>query len=501
MDTEIELKLLVPADANTILEDQFFPSLNAQVARSCFNLFNCYYDTADNDFRNMDMGLRVRGRDGCYEQTIKTAGSSVGGLHQRPEYNVDITGNNPDLSLFDPQIWPEQTDIEKLQQQIQIIFTTVFERNAYLIDFSNGDQVEMVFDAGQIEAQEHSLPICEIELELKQGDPNRLFELAQQLTEFLPFRFGIQSKAARGYMLAKGQELSPLEQSGCVKLDEQDNLENAFIKAVSYVLQWWQHHEQCYLANEDEQALDGILTGLRMLNRLLNIYHSVLTLPQFDRLSAQLAQLIQQWSWVEELNALRVLRSERGAFRKKLDKSADLLSYLDGRSQGILISHQPDTLIRSTSTISIQLVLNQIILNKPWRLAGEQWQRPIEDFARDSLTESLQQVSELMAGDEPFSMEQYQRTESSLRDVLFNGVFLADMFSASGREQFRAPWLDILDGIEELYIIQTLQTELKHSDVEQKHELLEWSMDKVQRVLDVMEQSRHAALTIQPYWQ
>ncbi|WP_416307946.1 CYTH domain-containing protein [Neptunicella sp. SCSIO 80796] len=501
MDTEIELKLLVPADASQILENRFFPSLAAQVERSSFNLFNCYYDTPDSDFRKMDMGLRVRGYDGHYEQTIKTAGSTLGGLHQRPEYNVDIEGNNPDLTLFEQAIWPEQANVEQLQQAIQIVFTTHFERVAYQVDFTNGDRVEIVFDQGKIEADGHSVPICEMELELKQGETTRLVELAQLLSEMLPFRLGIQSKAARGYMLAKGVELSPLEPSGCVQLVEQDNIEQAFIKAVGYVLNWWQYHEQCYLNTEDEQALDATLNSVRMLAQLLRIYQPVFNVAEIDELLADLQKLIQQWAWVQELNVFRMLRSERGAFRKKLDKSAELLSYLEGRSQGLLMTHQPQKLISSKITISLQLRLNLLLLQMPWRNVGDGWQGAITDFARQTLSASLQQVSDIMASEGAFTIEQYQQAEPRLRNVLFNGVFLADIFSASGREQFRAPWLDILDGIEELVIINSLQAEVRRSDIEHKQDLLDWSEEKIQRVLDVMEQSRQAALTMQPYWQ
>ena len=64
-------------------------------------LTNCYFDTADQALRQLDFGLRIR-RDGDHiEQTIKTAGVIIGGLHQRPEYNLPLEGKHPDLSLFD----------------------------------------------------------------------------------------------------------------------------------------------------------------------------------------------------------------------------------------------------------------------------------------------------------------------------------------------------------------------------------------------------------------
>ncbi len=43
------------------------------------------------------MGLRIRGDQGRYEMTLKIAGRVVGGLHQRPEYNIPL--DKPELAL------------------------------------------------------------------------------------------------------------------------------------------------------------------------------------------------------------------------------------------------------------------------------------------------------------------------------------------------------------------------------------------------------------------
>ena len=53
-------------------------------------LANTYYDTADNYFTQQKMGLRVRQQDDHYTLTLKTDGKVSGGLHVRPEYNVEL---------------------------------------------------------------------------------------------------------------------------------------------------------------------------------------------------------------------------------------------------------------------------------------------------------------------------------------------------------------------------------------------------------------------------
>ena len=86
MAQEIELKFIVAQDGVETLREQ----LNALEAKHtpAGQLLNIYYETADNWLRRHDMGLRIRGDQGRYEMTLKIAGRVVGGLHQRPEYNI-----------------------------------------------------------------------------------------------------------------------------------------------------------------------------------------------------------------------------------------------------------------------------------------------------------------------------------------------------------------------------------------------------------------------------
>ena len=51
-------------------------------------------------------------------------------------------------------------------------------------------------------------PICELELELQQGNVDALFALARTMVERLPLSLGFQSKAERGYRLAQQQPLT-----------------------------------------------------------------------------------------------------------------------------------------------------------------------------------------------------------------------------------------------------------------------------------------------------
>lgn len=174
METEIELKFFVFPEFSTQLLTKISEMKILQ--QSSRLLGNVYFDTPDQQLRQHDIGLRVRRFDDVFVQTLKTAGRVVAGLHQRPEYNVEITGQEPDLSLHPQDAWPEGLDIAALQQQLCPLFSTDFERQQWLVAMADGSQIEVAFDQGQVSANGKSEPICEVELELKSG----------QTTPYLP---------------------------------------------------------------------------------------------------------------------------------------------------------------------------------------------------------------------------------------------------------------------------------------------------------------------------
>ena len=68
---EVELKLSAQSSAIDAVR-QSISTLSPQHSEPC-KLTNIYFDTAERQLRQWDMGLRIRGCDGRYEMTIKTA--------------------------------------------------------------------------------------------------------------------------------------------------------------------------------------------------------------------------------------------------------------------------------------------------------------------------------------------------------------------------------------------------------------------------------------------
>lgn len=499
MDTELELKLFATGDVLEHITTSLLPSLDAEVKPSQFTLYNQYFDTPSRYLREHDIGFRVRCKNGTFEQTVKTAGKVVGGLHSRPEYNVAIEDRHPDLGLFESHIWPRDCSVADLQKKIEPLFTTDFSRHEFELTFPGKGVVELVVDQGVICADKQKQQINEIELELREGPVSLLFDIADKIVQALPAQIGNFSKAARGYMLAEERLLKGKALDTYLPIDSQTSCESGFIAAVEYALEYWQHHEQCYLQDGKIRHLVNMHNGMQLLLQAIILYLPLLQCEALLDLHKRLMEKVGHWYWLEQLASIKELCSSKGAFRKKLSRNEALLSYLRGVSEGIIQTHNPTQLIHQQDNTLLQLALSRILSEKPWRQESSGFETPILEHAKGWLSQGWHNVMQALPKNKPLSIQEYVAQQVMLRQTLFNGFLLGNLF-AEQRDKFRAPWLDILDGIDELKTFTMLQQQLMSADIEDTDALHQWSEEKMHNLLEVMEQSRTVASNSDAYW-
>jgi len=197
---EIELKLsLLTDDPNRIFD---LPVLMYSAKHQLYDLENTYYDTPDCHLAQQGLALRIRKSDEGWIQTVKIQGHSEQGLHKRDEYSVILDNPMIDLSQIEHEgIAQQLTDIIKYHE-IKPLFVTLFSRSAWILNVDTSNQLEMVFDQGEVRVGHQALPINEIELELQQGKAvETLYQLAGTIAESLPIGIDIHSKAWKGYQL------------------------------------------------------------------------------------------------------------------------------------------------------------------------------------------------------------------------------------------------------------------------------------------------------------
>lgn len=500
--SETEIKFVTRESALPAFIDKVLPVFERAgytVNREAeMRLQNDYYDTAEYVFQNAKMGFRVRGFDEQLEQTMKTQGKISGGLHQRAEYNVPLESAEPDLRLFPKDVWPAEWDVDAVNDSLQRQFSTNFVRTTFNVEWQEA-LVEIVVDEGEATTGKNSSPIHEIELELKKGKVADLFTLSQLIIENMPVRLSDVSKAAQGYQLLNGLSpvISPMQHY--LALEQGTSTEEAFYKAIQSALSHWQKHEHLFYETGSVKMLSEIVKSIRLLLQTVTLYLPVLQCPQLMSVHQLLTRYIQGWLWQDDLQSLRYLLSKKSLFNKCLSRYPALLSYLQGRKAGLIHAHHPEDILFGKQTNRLKLLLSQILHEKPWREHSRAYDVPVMEHAQGWLAQGWQTVQQTMPAARTMTPENYLAIGVLLRQTLWNGYLLADLFDED-RHHFRAPWLDIITGIDELKALMMLKAMSHESELDDVAEVYNWIDDKIISLMHVMERTRQAGMQGDIYW-
>ncbi|MFC0399645.1 CYTH domain-containing protein [Paraburkholderia rhizosphaerae] len=205
MGIEREIKLALPADqADAAM--QWFTARTGQPGKPVA-LDNLYFDTPALTLARSKSALRLRRTPDGWLQTFKTVGQAQSGMHSRHEWEMPVTGAALEIDALlkicdDPDA---AAALREAAPQLIELFRTTFTRTLWPVT-KDGSAVEAAIDRGEIVAEvdrtSRRAPICEVELELKDGDEAALHALASELMANVP---GLApddvSKAQRGYQL------------------------------------------------------------------------------------------------------------------------------------------------------------------------------------------------------------------------------------------------------------------------------------------------------------
>ncbi|MCE9677661.1 CYTH domain-containing protein [Shewanella sp. AS1] len=493
MEAEIELKLFFPEKEREALIS-LLDSLPHSETKGSKHLTNSYFDTQALQLRKWDMGLRIRGCDGHFEQTIKTAGTVIGGVHSRPEYNVDIDQAKVNLALFPDTIWPDSADLAKVGNELHCLFDTDFTRQTWHI-YIEESLVEVALDIGSISANGLSEPICELEFELLAGETQALLSLGERVTAQIPARLGQASKAQRGYRLAAMSSPLQLEALTFIQLGEVKDLKQAFIALLSTGLERWQGLEAMLLdASLEQQPL--LSYRLRSCIRLLRC-----SLSQFNLLTPQLedefAGLEGYLDFVEQGQSLvQVLQDDELQGADLPDAKAEgLIELARQRLDSLNMPKAIDAMLQDIRYGHLQLTLVKLLFQCRAGKLNLTKQQDLQQFADEMQEASWLRIVKLMPSEVALSSEDYQQFAKALDESILVGMAYGELYSSKSRDQFRAPWQDLILGIRTLAAYRLLR-QLDGSD----KALQLWLDNMEQSLLFAMEHTRRSALKAQPYW-
>jgi inorganic triphosphatase YgiF len=196
---EVELKFLF-AEKDLAKLKAFLSAIAGAREVRRQRLRTIYFDTPTQDLWRSGFILRVREAGQKHYQTIKRlAPSSV----QRDEWEQETAGPEPDLSHVKASPLAHLAGRPSIRRALRPAFDVDIERTSVCLE-SAGGLVEASLDQGSISAHGESVPVCELELELKTGELSSLFSLARSFVAQLPLHLSLISKAERGHILAQG---------------------------------------------------------------------------------------------------------------------------------------------------------------------------------------------------------------------------------------------------------------------------------------------------------
>jgi triphosphatase len=153
-------------------------------------------------------------------------------------------------------------------------------------------QVELAIDNARIATAGSSVDIAEIEIELKQGEPDDIARLARKLAHEVPVTLGVRAEADWGYALLEGTINAPMSAEAVV-LAPSAAVADAFA-AIGFSCLRQIAGNEFSVRQGDPEGIHQMRVGLRRLRAALSLFKNMLQGKKNDRLKGELIWLTEQ---------------------------------------------------------------------------------------------------------------------------------------------------------------------------------------------------------------
>ena len=295
---EIELKLDVPIYCLPRLNRSPLLKSAARSAGKPASVVSVYFDTDKLKLRDKGVSLRVRRIGRRLVQTVKQENGTGAALFARNEWEHDIRARQPDFDAArDTALAPLLN--KKLREGLKPVFETSVRRKVFQVQ-SGASEIEVSIDKGKVEAGRQSSPLCEVELELKQGQAADLFKLAKTLADEVPVQLAVKSKADRGYALLTAEKPSAAKATPVAVAPDAD-MQSAF-QTIAQACLHQLVANQSVMLDGDSEGLHQMRVALRRLRAAISLFSDMLPDPQSNALKAELKWIMGELGPARELD-------------------------------------------------------------------------------------------------------------------------------------------------------------------------------------------------------
>ncbi|NIX77347.1 CYTH and CHAD domain-containing protein [Microvirga terricola] len=283
-DQEFEIKLQLSDEAADKLATM--PQVATAQLRTA-HLQSVYFDTHSRALQKAGLQLRIRQDGPRRVQTVKAGHGVV-----RGEWEREVEGQLPDLGAATGSPAERLLKKRKVRNDLIPLFWVDIERRKGLLLY-DGAEIELAIDRGRVVTGNDDESICEAELELKQGEPEALFELARALGGPVKAAVSVVSKGDRGYRLASGTSQTP-ERDLLLSLNAGESTATAIQSILRACLRQLSVNDGLLRQTRAEEPLHRTRVAVRRIRAALSLFKPILVGREADEIRAG-------FKWISDL--------------------------------------------------------------------------------------------------------------------------------------------------------------------------------------------------------
>jgi inorganic triphosphatase YgiF len=440
--SEIELKFVIDEAATRRLRTRVKALKLASGAPKTRLVRSIYLDTPESALRKAGISLRLR-RDGRrWVQTVKTTAPPRSGLREVAEVESPAPGGH--LAL---QAIPDPVVRDKVWQcvngaQLQPISESVMKRTGIELVL-DGTRAELDIDVGEIRAAGRSAALREAEIELLDGNPRALYDIAHVLFPDGGLNFSRLSKAARGYLLAEQGFVEPPlrpRPPGPVALHPAQTAEQAARDILRECFDQIAANTVVVLQLDDPEGPHQLRVGLRRLRSAFSVFSTVLASPEITRLQEEARSVGQEVGRLRDLDVIAndIVKREAAAHPEE-PGIATLMPAIDRRA--VELRGEVQRLLAGPRTQTFLIDLARFVETRGWLVPEDFGQtarlaEPVMRLAEEALNKRWKKVGKRARALETLGDAERHDLRKQLKKLRYAADFLSPLFPQRRVEPF-----------------------------------------------------------------